>query len=193
MATTKLWLLNEQFSGTIGWKEPNHDLCWCMVYDSYLIVYWDERRKPDVFYCLSLFDHQFTPVALSRNESQSCIKTIRSSLEYVIGKTKHTIKNGVTLRGSLSGGSVHQTGSSFNGDMATMEGWVNERVPPNDGIEQTYSYYQLKRTIDQGNYMLHCAMHFVAMNTLERLNCPGVDAARWDDTKLVRGIQPNLG
>ena len=109
--------------------------------------------------------------------------------KYVIGKTKDTIKNGVILRWTLKGGSVHQTGNAVRDE---TEAWVNERVPPNDGIEQTYSYYQLKRTIDQGNYMLHCAMHFVAMNTLERLNCPGVDAARWDEM-LVRGIQPNLG
>ena len=38
LAEFKLRKLNKHFSGKIGWKEAHHDLCWCMVYDSCLVV-----------------------------------------------------------------------------------------------------------------------------------------------------------
>ena len=38
----------------------------------------------------------------------------------------------------------NQEPSVVKGEMA-MEGWVNEHIPPKDGTEQTYSYYQLKK------------------------------------------------
>ena len=38
-----------------------------------------------------------------------------------------------------------------------------------------------------------CAKHIVAMNTLERLFCPGANEARWTETKHLGGIYPDMG
>ena len=86
----------------------------------------------------------------------------------------------------------NQEPSVVKGEMA-MEGWVNEHIPPTDGTEQTYSYYQLKKNVDPATYVPTGAKHVVAMNSLERLLCPGVNGARWQDTKHLGGIYPNMG
>ena len=104
-----------------------------------------------------------------------------------------TIQNGVKLRGRITGKGVrNQEPSVVKGEMA-MEGWVNEHIPPKDGTEQPYSYYQLKKNVDPATYMPICAKHVVAMNTLERLLCPGANEARWHQTKHLGGIYPNMG
>ena len=78
-------------------------------------------------------------------------QSILRNLEYVIGKTKSTIQNGVKLRGVVTGKGVHnQQGSVVKGEMA-MEGWVSERIPPKDGMEQTYSDCQLKKECRPGS------------------------------------------
>ena len=90
------------------------------------------------------------------------------SLEYVIGRSRGTIQNGVKLRGSL--GNLTTGGSVVTGEMA-MEGWVNEFIPPRDRPnkrEPTYAYYQVKPKEDPATYMPTCAKHIVAMNTLEK-------------------------
>ena len=101
-----------------------------MVFDSCLIVYWGERMQAYVFHCLSLSHHQFPCVAASRKDSQWSIDTVLGSVEYVIGRSRCTIRNGVKLRGSI--GTLTQGASVVKGEMA-MEGWVNEFIPPRDG------------------------------------------------------------
>ena len=135
-------LNTEAFAGKIGWKECCEQLGWCTVYDSCLVVYWDEGAQAHVFHCLSLSHAQFPCVAASRKETQGSIDAVLSSLKYVIGRTGSSINNGVKLRGYMAGGM--QKGSGVKGEMA-MEGWVNEYIPPKDGPdrrETTYAYYQ---------------------------------------------------
>ncbi len=115
------------------------------------------------------------------------------SLEYVIGRTLGSMQNGVKLRGYIAGGL--QKGSAIKGEMA-MEGWVNEFIPPKDGPdkrETTYAYYQVKPYVDPAMFMPTCAKHIVAMNTLERLLCPGANEARWTETRHLGGIYPDMG
>ena len=114
-----------------------------MVFDSCLVVYWDETLRAHVFHCLSLSRRQFPCVAASRKDTQSSIDVVLSSLVYVIGRSGSSIHNGVKLRGFIAGGL--QDGSVVKGEMA-MEGWVSEFIPPRDGPdkrESTFAYYQL--------------------------------------------------
>ena len=90
-----------------------------MVFDSCLVVYWDETLRAHVFHCLSLSRRQFPCVAASRKDTQSSIDVVLSSLVYVIGRSGSTIHNGVKLRGFIAGGL--QDGSVVTGEMA-MEG-----------------------------------------------------------------------
>jgi hypothetical protein len=192
LGAVKLRKLNKQFFGNIGWNEAYHNLGWCMVHDSCLIVWKDERRGAYILHCLSLSHHQFPCVALSKEESQSSINTILSSFTYVIGRSGSTIQNGVKLRGVLRGSLVNQAGSVVKGEMG-IEGWVHERIPLRDGREPTYSYYQLKKNVDPASFMPICAKHIVAMNTLEKLFCPGANEARWAQSKHLGGIYPDMG
>ena len=182
----------ESFAGKIGWKECS-ELGWCTVFDSCLVVYWDEGAQAHVFHCLSLAHAQFPCVAASRKETQWSIDTVLGSLSYVIGRTYSSINDGVKLRGYVAGGL--QKGSVVKGEMA-MEGWVNEYIPPRDKPdrrEPTYAYYQLKPDVDPATFMPTCAKHIVAMNTLEHLFCPGANEARWAETKHLDGIYPDMG
>ena len=81
-------LNKEAFAGKIGWKECCEQLGWCTVYDSCLVVYWDEGS----------------------------IDAVLGSLKYVIGRTWSSIDNGVKLRGYMAGGM--QKGSVVKGEMA---------------------------------------------------------------------------
>lgn len=192
-APTLRKLNNEEFTGKIGWEDAFRKLGWCMLYDSCLVVCWDEGLRAHVFHCLLLSHHQSPCIAASRKDSQWSIDTVLDSLVYVIGRSYSTIFNGVKLRGFIRGGLV--AGSAVKGEMA-MEGWVNEFIPPRDGPdkrESTYAYYQVKPTVDAATYMPTCARHIVAMNTLERLFCPGANEARWTETKHLGGIYPDMG
>ena len=191
-APTLRRLNKETFSGKIGWEECR-ELGWCTVFDSCLVVYWDDALRAPVFHCLSLSHRQFPCVAASREDTRSSIDAVLKHLVYVIGRTSGTIHDGVKLRGHIAGGL--QSGSPVKGEMA-MEGWVAEFIPPRDGPdtrEKTYSYYKLKPDVDPATYMPTCARHIVAMNTLERLFCPGANEARWAETKHLGGIYPGMG
>jgi hypothetical protein len=87
---------------------------------------------------------------------------------------------------------VNQPGSVIKGEMA-MEGWVREQIPLNDGREATHAFYQLRKKIDPASFMPTCAKHIVAMNTLEKLFCPGANEARWAQSKHLGGIYPDMG
>ena len=192
-APTLRKLNKEDFTGKIAWEECFQELVWCMVFGSCLIVCRDERLQAYVFHCLSLSHHQFPCVAASRKDSQWSIDTVLGSLEYVIGRSRCTIQNGVNLQVSI--GTLTQGGSVVKGEMA-MEGWVNEFIPPRDGpnkSEPTYAYYQVKPKVDPATYMPTCAKHIVAMDTLEKLFCPGTNEARWTETKHLGGIYPDMG
>ncbi len=46
LPAAKLRRLNtEHFSGQIGWEEAFRELGWCIVFDSCLVVYWDELHR----------------------------------------------------------------------------------------------------------------------------------------------------
>ena len=70
-APTLRRLNKEEFSGQIGWEEAFRELGWCMVFDSCLVVYWDEGLRAHVFHCLSLSHHQFPCVAGGRTPSRA--------------------------------------------------------------------------------------------------------------------------
>ncbi len=90
-APTLRRLNKEEFIGKIGWEDAFRKLGWCMVYDSCLVVCWDEGLQACVFHCLSLSHHQVPCVAASRKDSQWSIDTVLDSLVYVIGRSHSAI------------------------------------------------------------------------------------------------------
>ena len=56
-APTLRKLNTEELTGKIGWEDCFRELGWCMVFDSCLVVYRDERLRAYVFHCLSLSHH----------------------------------------------------------------------------------------------------------------------------------------
>ena len=191
---TKLRKLNKKYFGKIGWREAYNDLGWCMVHDSVLVVYWDANANNYVFHCLALSHRQFPEVATAETNSCKCIASILSGLDFVIGKSRTSIRDGVKLRGGQGspGKAGFQEGQKVKGEMA-MEGWVlAPTIAPKNGYEQSYAYYALKKHTNPDSIMRDCARHAVALNTLEGLHCPSANRARREETKHLRGIYPGL-
>ena len=72
------------------------------------------------------------------------------------------------------------------------EGWAVPFVVAK-GVPLTFAYYALERDREPNEFMEECARHAVAMKTLERLYCPGANDPRWEQSKHLGGIYPNMG
>ena len=194
LSSTKLRQLNKKYFGNVGWREAYNDLGWCMVHDSVLVVYWDESAKKYVFHCLSLSHRQFPEVAIAEKNSCKCITSILSGLDFVIGKSRASIRDGLKLRGAQGtpGKAGYQEGQKVKGQMA-MEGWaLAPTIAPKNGYEQSYAFYALNTHTKPESFMPDCARHAVFLNTLEALYCPGANRARRKETKHLQGIYPGL-
>ena len=184
---SQLRALNKRYFGKVGWRECPYELGNCVVYDSVLVAY--QKSGHYWLHCLSLSHKQFQEVAFSTEASQSCIDGILNSMGFIIGGTSSSLQDGKKYRGNLK--SMEQQGQQVKGRMA-MEGWVVPFLVRRD-MAHSFAYYALKQGRVPDEFMPQCSRHAVAMNALERLYCKGANDARWEQTKHLGGIYPNLG
>ena len=92
-----------------------------------------------------------------------------------------TIRDSKQMRGHY--GTEH--GQQFKGGMA-MKGCPFVVAK---GAPRTFTYYALKRNREPDEFMEECARHAVAM----RLYCFGANDPRWEQSKHLGGIYPNMG
>lgn len=188
LKSSQLRALNKRYFSKVGWRECQQMLGHCIVYDSVLVAY--EKGGHFWLHCLSLSHKQFPEVAFSSDASQRCIAGLLDAMSFIIGGSSSSLgKDGKKYRGNLD--SMEQQGQQIKGKMA-MEGWAVPFLVRRD-TAHSFAYYALKQGRKPDDFMPQCSRHAVAMNALERLFCKGANDARWEQTKHLGGIYPNLG